>query len=70
MSAPVLLSFEDLKSVKNIDFCRAHIWRLIRDGKFPQPIRLGRNRIRWPAPEIDAWIEERIAERDRQMVGA
>jgi prophage regulatory protein len=70
MSAPVLLSFEDLKSAKNIDFCRAHIWRMVSGGKFPQPVRLGTNRIRWVESEIDAWIEERIADRDRQLVGA
>ena len=33
---------------------------------FPQPIRLGPNRVAWLRSEIDAWIRERVAERDRQ----
>lgn len=43
----------------------AHIDRLEKAGLFPQRIRLGQNRVAWDEREIDAWIEKRIAERDR-----
>lgn len=45
-------------------YSRVQRWRLERLGKFPKRVRLGERRIAWVANEIDAWIEERIAERD------
>lgn len=40
------------------------LWRLIRAGKFPRPIRLGENRIAFPEHEIDAWLDTKVMERD------
>ena len=40
------------------------VWRLRRDGRFPQPIALGIHSRGFLKEEIDAWIELRIAERD------
>ncbi|MDY4315666.1 AlpA family phage regulatory protein [Pectobacterium actinidiae] len=34
-------------------------YKLIQDGKFPAPIKLGRM-SRWKESEIVAWLEERI----------
>jgi prophage regulatory protein len=34
-------------------------WRLEREGKFPQRLRLAGNRVGWLAEEIVAWIESR-----------
>ena len=59
-----LLKITELKSAKNIGFSRGHLYRLIAAGKFPKPIRLGENRIMFVESEIDAWLLERIAERD------
>ncbi len=59
-----LLGFDEVRNHKGIAFSRAHIYRLIKDGKFPKPVRLGENRVAFVADEIDAWINERIAERD------
>lgn len=36
-----------------------HIYRLIRAGKFPRPIRLGLNRIGFWQREIEMWLAER-----------
>ena len=33
----------------------AHIYRLIRAGKFPAPIRMGLNRIGFRLADIEAW---------------
>ena len=46
-----------------------HIMRLAAQGKFPQPVRLGdlddpRSAVAFVESEVDAWIEQRIAERD------
>lgn len=41
---------------------RAHIYRLIKAGKFPEPISLLSTRVVvWLASEIDAWIAEQIS---------
>ena len=41
---------------------RAHIYRLIKAGKFPEPIPLLSTRVVvWLASEIDAWIAEQIS---------
>lgn len=34
-------------------------YKLIKDGKFPKPIKLGRA-SRWLKSELVAWLEERI----------
>jgi prophage regulatory protein len=60
-----LLSIDELKSVKGVVYSKPHLWRLIRAGKFPRPIRLGQNRIAFPESEIDDWVQSKIAERDR-----
>ncbi len=41
----------------------ASVMRLVRDGKFPQPVPLGKARIAFDEAEVDEWIAARIAER-------
>lgn len=36
-------------------------YRLIQDGLFPKPIKLGRS-SRWLRSEVEAWLQQRIAE--------
>jgi prophage regulatory protein len=54
--APILLSREDLKA-RGISYSRAQIYRKVKDGSFPKPVKLGENKVAWLATEIDAWIE-------------
>ena len=35
------------------------IYRLMREGLFPEPIRIGRRAVRWPTSEIDHWLATR-----------
>ena len=58
-----LLSMDELRD-RGISYSKAHLWRRISAGTFPKPIRLGVNRIAFLEVEIDAWLNERIAERD------
>ncbi|MBP0714223.1 AlpA family transcriptional regulator [Burkholderia sola] len=44
-------------------FKRAHIYNLMKEGKFPKPIRLGIRAVGWDSLEIDQWIAERSQER-------
>ena len=59
----VLLDEAALRA-RGITYSRWHKNRLEREGKFPKRILCG-NRIFWLKSEIDAWLAERIAERDR-----
>jgi len=36
-----------------------HIYRLMRQSKFPQRIRIGENRVGWRLTEIEAWFAAR-----------
>ena len=36
-------------------------YKLIQDGIFPKPIKLGRS-SRWLQSEVEAWLQQRIAE--------
>lgn len=36
-------------------------YKLIQDGKFPKPIKLGRS-SRWLESEVEAWLKQRIAQ--------
>lgn len=36
-------------------------YKLIKDGEFPKPIKLGRS-SRWLQSEVEAWLRERIAQ--------
>lgn len=36
-------------------------YKLIKDGKFPKPIKLGRS-SRWLQSEVEAWLQQRIAQ--------
>jgi prophage regulatory protein len=44
---------------------RARIYRLVAAGRFQRPIKLGVPASGWLEHEIDAWLEERVTERDR-----
>lgn len=59
-----LLSFEELEA-RGIRLTRYSLWRLAKEKRFPAPVKIG-GRNMWIAREIDAYIEQRIAERDQQ----
>jgi prophage regulatory protein len=44
---------------------RSSIYQLIKAGQFPAPVALGKRAVGWDSTEIDAWIEERLAEAQR-----
>ena len=39
-------------------------WQLEKAGRWPRPIPLGVRARGWLRTELDAWLEERAAERD------
>ena len=38
---------------------KATLWRLVKAGDFPRPIRLGARAVGWKAQEVVAWIDSR-----------
>lgn len=38
---------------------RSTIYRLMRDGTFPEPMQVGPRAVRWPQSEIENWLSER-----------
>lgn len=52
-----LLSRRDVETRTGLS--RASIYRLMRQGQFPEPYRVGRAAVRWPAAEIAQWVTTR-----------
>ena len=52
-----LLRREEVESRCGI--ARTTIYRLMRSGEFPEPIKVGPRAVRWPASEIEAWLADR-----------
>lgn len=40
---------------------RSSIYRLISEGSFPRPVKVGERAVRWPASAIEAWRAARPA---------
>lgn len=38
---------------------RTSIYRLMRQGRFPEPLKVGPKAVRWPESEIEAWLAAR-----------
>lgn len=49
---------------------RSAIYESIRQGTFPAPVPIGENSVAWLEEEIDGWIAERLAERNRTLASA
>lgn len=35
---------------------RATVYRRVKDGTFPKPIRIGENRVVWRHEDLEAWL--------------
>ena len=38
---------------------RSSLYRMMRDGSFPEPLKVGVRAVRWRESEIEAWLESR-----------
>ncbi len=45
---------------------RSAIYQLIKEGRFPRQVKLGRRSAVWVEAEIEAWIRELIEQRGDQ----
>lgn len=44
---------------KRLSISPATLWRWVRSGHFPRPIRLGENSVGWREAQVTAWLNER-----------
>ena len=49
---------------RRVGFSRSELYRRVCAKTFPAPIKLGERVSAWPSDEVEAWISERVAERD------
>jgi prophage regulatory protein len=52
---------------KGIKYTPAHLWRLVKGGRFPKPAQIGQgqgSRNFWSEDEIDDFIRQKLAERN------
>jgi prophage regulatory protein len=63
-----VLETRDLRD-KGIHWTRQHLYRLVRQGRFPRPFRLGNRTNAWTENEIDEYLKKRIAMRDAEGSG-
>lgn len=47
--------------VKLIPFSPATVWRKVKAGQFPQPVKLSVNITAWKAEDVRAWIDAQDA---------
>ena len=44
-------------------FKKSKIYEMVKEGQFPQPVRLGNKSVGWLADEVQAWISARASQR-------
>jgi prophage regulatory protein len=45
----------------DLGLSRTTLWRMVRDGRFPAPVKITGYAIAWRADEVAAWIDARPA---------
>lgn len=84
-NAPILSNFHDrpksfgddqMKFIRLPDVLartglkRANLYLLMQRGGFPEPVKISSRSNGWVESEVEAWIEARIAERNRAKEAA
>jgi predicted DNA-binding transcriptional regulator AlpA len=60
--APGTLKFERMADLEcRVSLKKSQLWKLIREGQFPAPIKQGRSSM-FIVAEVDAWMQARIEE--------
>ena len=59
-------TFPELKE-KGFNYSQAHLWRLVKDGKFPAPVKGMGPGNTWAEPDLDQAIADRVARAHREF---
>lgn len=58
------LAFLRLPEVKRrVGLSRSEIYRKVKEGSFPRPVKLSSQASAWAEHEVQAWCQARLAER-------
>ena len=57
MAIEKLLSNRDVMAATGL--CRSTLWRQVKHGQFPKPIRVSARSVRWLESEIEDWLASR-----------
>lgn len=66
----LLVSQKELKTLLGIPYSPAHLARLEQAGKFPRRVKLGACRVAWRHEEVCEWVNEKIAEAEREQASS
>lgn len=58
-----LVTKNELTNEMGVPYSHVHIWRLVKAGQFPAPLKLGPRKVAWLRSEVEEWIEQKAAER-------
>ncbi|MDA9357540.1 AlpA family phage regulatory protein [Candidatus Thioglobus sp.] len=50
-----------------INTCKSQVYKLVKQGRFPKPIKLGDRGSGWLLSEVDAWLQSRVDSRDEEV---
>jgi prophage regulatory protein len=50
-----------------VGYRRSKVYALIKENRFPRPLDLGPRAIGFLESEVNAWIADRVKERDQQL---
>jgi prophage regulatory protein len=53
--------------IKKTGLPTSTLYAKIVAGEFPKPVNIGERSVGWFAGEVDAWLEQRRAERDAKL---
>lgn len=56
---PKFLEYHELKSL-GVPYSKSHLYHLMKEDKFPSPINLSDNTVRWLQTDIEKWIKEKV----------
>ena len=57
MSEERMLRLRSVVSMTGLS--KSTLYRLIKQGRFPQPLRLTQRAVRWRREEVDEWLSQR-----------
>lgn len=52
-----LLTRKEVEALTGLS--RSTLYRMKKEGRFPQPRQMGSRAVRWPASEVELWVQER-----------
>ncbi len=61
MSKQSLRYISDKQLSERLEVSRQTVWRWVREGNLPSPIKLGSNCTRWKLSDIEVWEASKAA---------